>query len=798
MRKFARLLFQPCMPLGKDGKCATASKEHFELSRKAAADGAVLLKNNNNALPLKKGVKVALFGKSTLDYIKGGGGSGDVYTKYVRNIYEGMKIKESEGKVEIYEPLIEFYKKHVNSERERIDSEFPAKLDFVNRFWPRDTTEQAVARDYERAELCYKYQISEPKLPEELLQSAGKAADAAIVVFARYSSEGWDRITRKDVRDYYLSDEEEQLVEDVLSVFDTAVVVFNSSGVIDSNWFKEDGRISAALMAWQGGSEGGLAVADILCGDVNPSGKLTDTFAKSIDDYPSSETFNESYEYVNYTEDIYVGYRYFDTVPGAYDKVNYPFGFGLSYTKFELSDITACNVSNSITVSVCVKNIGEFAGREVVQLYYSAPQGVLGKPSRELGAFKKTRLLNPGESEKITLTIDSSDMASYDDLGKLQKSAYLLEGGEYFFYLGTSVRDTVKLDYSFVISEKYVVTKQLESHCAPSKLPKRMLSDGSFENLGNLEIKQKFVHSPEIDAKAPNEICMLDEVGKSITLDEFMVQLTDDELVDLLAGQDHTCVGNTSCFRGVDRLKIPYIPTADGPAGVRLHREVGIPTTAWPVGTALASTWDTDLLYEVGVACGTEIKENNLGIWLAPGMNIHRNPLCGRNFEYYSEDPLLTGKIAAGIVNGVQSLNVSVAIKHLACNNKEVNRLHCDSRVSERALREIYIKGFEICVKDASPHAIMTSYNKVNGVYLSTDLDMLGGIVRGEWDFDGIIITDWGNYGDHVEEVMAGSDIKMWFGYPEKIKEALSSGRLTKGDIQACVKRYMNFILNFD
>ena len=794
-KRFSRFLYQPCIPLGKDGKCATASDEHIALSRRAAADGMVLLENRNGALPLKKGEKIALFGKSAIDYVKGGGGSGDVYTKYIRNICDGLRIKEKEGKISLFEPLNEFYAAHVAKEREWIDREAPIAQNFVNNEIPRT---DAVRRSLALTEVNFKYQISEPEVSQELINSAAENSDTAIIVIGRFSGEGWDRSNRRDIRDFYLNEDEKLLVKKVTDNFEKVIVVLNVGGIVDTEWFKGNNKISAVLLVWQGGTEGGLATADILCGDITPSGKLTDTLASCFDDYPSSYNFNESYDYVEYTDDIYVGYRYFETVPSAMDKVNYPFGYGLSYTTFGLSQITACDDGENITVKLTVTNTGAVDGREVVQVYYGAPQGVLGKPAKELAAFKKTRLLSKGESENITLSFPIKDMVSFDDTGKLQKSAYLLEKGEYKIFVGTSVRDVTETDYKYTVTEPFVVIEQLESCCAPEKLTKRMVSNGSYEKIENSVTTQSVIHSDEITVPVPESEVMLEDVKGDITLDEFVAQMTDDELISLLGGSDNIGVANTGCFAPLKRLGVPPIPTADGPAGLRLFKDCGIPTTAWPVATALACTWDTDIMYEVGVAGGTEVKENNIAVWLMPGINIHRSPLCGRNFEYYSEDPYLSGVMASAIIKGVQSVNVACSLKHFACNNKEVNRRFCDSIVSERALREIYLKAFEICIKTANPWTVMTSYNKINGIYSSENRDLITGILRGEWGYDGLVESDWFNRGEHFKEVLAGNDIKMPNGQPQELKTALENGKITRGDLQACVKRYMQLILKFD
>lgn len=784
MDKYARFRYQPCLPLGEDGKCVTASPKHIALSREAATEGMVLLKNDNNALPLKRGEKIALFGKATIEYIKGGGGSGDVNCPYIRNIADGFKIKEKEGKVEVYSPIVDFYKDYVEKESVNIPTrkEIDATWDIVN----------AMEFRKERDDMTYatfaKMHVPEPAVAEDTVKKASEHADTAIITISRFSAEGVDR--RASGGDYYLSDIEKDLIDNATKYFNKVIIVINSGATVDCEYFAENPSVQGILLSWQGGIEGGLAIADILCGDVTPSGKLVDTIAKSYDCYPCKDDFWESYEYLNYTEDIYVGYRYFETVTQAKDKVRYPFGFGLSYTDFEISGKVCCESEGKIVAIATVKNIGSVSGKEVIQLYYSAPQGLLGKPAYELATFKKTKLLAPGESETIALSFDANSMASFDDLGKVQKSAYILEKGTYTFHLGTSVRDTEKLDFEYTLTDN-VIVEQEKSLCRPFKLEKRLLANGTYEALPIGEPSYNERSETQNNTKAPEETVMFDEVGEKITLDEFVAQMTLDELMYIVGGQSPRGVCNTGCFGGIDRLGIPAVPTADGPAGLRLNVQTGIPTTAWPCATLIACAWNPDIAYEVGKGGGAEIRENNLGVWLSPALNIHRDPLCGRNFEYYSEDPLIAGKTAAAVTRGVQSQKVAVSIKHFACNNKEANRTCCDARISERALREIYLKGFEIAVKESDPWTVMSSYNLINGQHTSESYELLTEILRNEWGFKGMVVTDWGVKNDPVKEVKAGNDMKMHVGYPEDLKKAIDDGTLTRTDLEICAKRIL-------
>ena len=441
--------------------------------------------------------------------------------------------------------------------------------------------------------------------------------------------------------------------------------------------------------------------------------------------------------------------------------VNYPFGYGLSYTDFSLTAGAAYEENGSIYVPVMVTNIGKRAGKEVVQAYFSAPQGKLGKPSRQLAAFQKTRLLQTGESQSIVLSWRVEDMASYDDFGKIKESAYVLEKGAYVFFVGASVRDVVELSYQYEVTEDTVV-RQLSRKCAPSGLKKRMLADGSYEELPlgepvdtdanelvPLTVEESDGFAPAARAgkryhlwvnTAAQQHHFLREVAEGkITLDEFMAQLSDEDMAHLLGGQPNTGVANTFGWGNLPDYGVPNVMTADGPAGLRIAPECSVYTTAWPCATQLACSWNEELVQQVGEAGGAEVKENNIAVWLTPAVNIHRSPLCGRNFEYYSEDPFLAGKLAAAMVRGIQSNHVGASVKHFALNNKETNRKNSDSRASERAVREIYLKAFEIIVKEAKPWSIMSSYNIVNGHRASENRELLEDILRDEWGFDGMV-----------------------------------------------------------
>ncbi|MBQ8803300.1 MAG: glycoside hydrolase family 3 protein [Tyzzerella sp.] len=760
MEKWARALYTPCLPLGDNRSLITGCEKHIQLSRQAAAEGTVLLKNNNGLLPFAKGTKVAVFGCGQIDYIKGGGGSGDVHTAYVRNIYEGLKLKK--GYINVFDELSLFYQGYV---------------------------EEAYKNGASMG------MFEEPPVSEELVQKAKDFTDTAIIVIRRYSRENFDR--KNDGTDdyFYLSEMEQKMVEAVKANFEHIVVLLNVGAMIDTAWLAYEDGIEAAFSIWQGGMEGGLATADILTGEVNPSGKMVDTCVKSFDDYPSSEGFHESADYVKYTEDIYVGYRYFETIPGKKDCVVYPFGYGLSYTTFHLSEMQACSIGNKIILSVTVTNTGDVSGKEVVQVYYSAPSAKLDKPARELCGFAKTKELAPSESQVLTITYDVNDMASFDEHGVIAKSAFILEKGEYKIYVGADVRSAKAIEYTYVVDEDRV-TEQLHSYCAPENLDKRLKADGAYDTIEcKPAVRTEFPCEYKCAEKPEKMYRLIDVAEGKIDLDTFMAQLTDDELIYLVGGHPNVGVANTSGFGCLGLYGIPPIMTADGPAGVRINRPTGVLTTAFPVATAIACTWNLELMEEIGKAGALEVKENNLHIWLTPALNIHRSPLCGRNFEYFSEDPFVSGKMAAAKVNGIQSQNIAATPKHFACNNKETNRKNSDSVVSERALREIYLKGFEICVKESKPKTIMTSYNIINGVRASENTELLEGILRGEWGFDGMVTTDWHTRAEHCKEVLAGNDLKMSRGDEPNLKEAMENGRLTREELCVCVKRILEMIL---
>ena len=579
MGKWRRILYHPNLPLGENGERVTASPEHVALSKNAAKEGMVLLKNEEKILPFAKGTKLALFGMGTFDYVKGGGGSGDVTVEYDVNLYEGFK--KLGDQVEICEDLADFYRDYLR----QISDTF---------YLPG--------------------QKPEPEVSDELCARVRAYTDTAVISISRFSGEGWDRDLKGhpvyELGDFYLSRAENAMVEQVKKYFSKIVVVLNVGGMVDTEWFCHEDRIQSVLLAFQGGMEGGTAAAELLCGMGTPGGKLTDTFARRLEDYPSTEGFHESEDYVAYTEDIYVGYRYFETIPGAAELVNYPFGYGLSYTKFRWNVLSAQQVDDNVRIMVNVENIGTYAGKEVIQIYVGAPQGKLGKAARSLVAFQKTRLLQPGEIQELTLEFPIYAMASYDDLGKVAKAAYVLEKGEYCFYVGNSVRNTVKLEGVFSLDEDRII-QQLHTKLMPNALEKRLLSDGSYEMLPMMDAHQETTAGlpplsvEELETAYPTtrRLCLLprerdkrdilwfDQVANgTVSLDAFMSQLSDEDLCHLVGGQPNLGVANTQGFGNLPAFGVPNAMTADGPAGVRIERKCGVFTTAFPCATQVACT----------------------------------------------------------------------------------------------------------------------------------------------------------------------------------------------------------------
>jgi len=743
MNRFARFLYQPVLPLGKNHSFVTNSRSHWDLAKKIAAEGTVLLKNDGT-LPLSQGEKICLFGTGIGEFLFGGGGSGRVFTEKKIDLAQGLANAEKEGKISLYQPLVDFYKEKIGEVLDKARAECGTIAKY--NAW----------RSVNMTRL--------PVLPEQLYSDAKAFGTVAVFCISRHSSEGDGFGDRSGLEgDFYMWDEEKALLDRLSRDYEKVVVILNTCGPVSVKEFEENPGIGAVLYPLYSGGIAGEVLAELLLGEKYPSGHLQHTLAKRLEDYPSTEGYFAAEDHEDYTEDIFVGYRYFETF--AKDKVVYPYGFGLGYTKFETKVLSASFANGRVKISVSVKNVGKFSGKEVVQAYLSAPQAKLGKAAKVLTAFSKTKELRPSEETVLKLDFSVRDFASFDDLGKIKKSAFVLEKGEYAVYVGTNVRDAENvLDFS--LSDD-IICKKCHSYMAPRALEKRLTADGSYEDLPKAESCDHKPVGTDLRAEAPaGELTLAAALEKNMS-EEFLAGMTPEEMTEMLYGHPMMNASNTNGIglsrrdEYLDKKYVPLVPTADGPAGLRIREGRGITPTFFPCESTVSQTWNLDLANRMGVAAAKETKENNIGIWLAPALNIQRNPRCGRNFEYYSEDPLTSGLFAAACVRGVQSQSIVATIKHYCANNREMNRRIADSRVSERALREIYLKGFEIAIKKGDPWALMTSYNPVNGVQMSANWEAINGILRGEWKYDGVVMTDWRVLSNLDEEIHAGSDVKM-------------------------------------
>lgn len=703
-----------------EGSGRLAVPEIAAQARAMAADGIVLLKNEDKTLPITGQTRVAVFGRSAVNYFTVGYGSGgDVVSPYRRNLMEGLL----EHGVKVDGILASQYETWCSRPRNVPDEGYWAH-------WP----------------------MSNPEMPlkAEDVAAAALRCDMALVVIGRAAGESRENVLKPG--SYYLTDREKAMLDVVATYFHRVCLVMDCGNVIDMSWMRDyENKLTAIVYAWQGGMESGTALADVLTGAVNPSGKLTDTIAVKYEDYPSSQSFG-AMAFNAYTEDIYVGYRYFETF--APDRVLYPFGFGLSYTRFRLSSQAAVS-GNQVTVNTTVENVGDEAGREVVQVYVDLPCGTLGNPKRVLAGFKKTGLLQPGQQQVVDVSFDLASLASFDDTGCTgHKDAFVLEAGNYCVQAGTSIRDVKAV--VCIVKQGLEVVRQLHECNAvrPEHGFCRMVNKGGALDMemvptANRNLKQDILaHLPQELTPGRTEFTFEDVKARRCTPEEFVAQLSDQELDDITHGfglmnDPSGPAGNAGSLGGVtEALKkrgIPTVITTDGPSGIRIRRTCSL----LPCGTCLASTFDPEGVEALYRLLGREMVLQGTQVLLGPGMNIHRNPLCGRNFEYYSEDPLLTGKIAAAMVRGIQSQGVSACPKHFACNNQETNRNKCDSRLSQRAQREIYLKGFEIAVKESDPWCLMTSYNLVNGVWSHYHYELVTDILHDEWGYRGLTITDW-------------------------------------------------------
>ncbi len=754
-----------------------------QLLRRAAAEGAVLLENQ--VLPLPADTKISLFGRCQLDHFYTGYGSGgDVNLPYAVNLLEGLRRCDA---LRVNEDLAFTYESWVR--------EHPADHGDWGH-WPQ----------------------SHPEMPvtEDLVTTAAKSSDQAVILIGRASGE--DRESLLEDGSYYLTEEERNLLQTVTARFPDAVLLLNIGSVMDLS-FLDEFSFGAVMILWQGGMESGNAAADLLCGHVTPSGRLTDTVARTYADYPATEGFGDPVQTV-YQEDIYVGYRWFETF--GKEKVRYPFGYGLSYTTFSLQAAQ----TDALTFRVTVTNTGHFPGKETVMLFVSKPQGSLGNPERELVAFGKTRLLSPGETQELAFTVTRYQLSSFDDTGLTGfPNAYVLLSGDYRFFCGPDVRSAAETGV-FSVTETTLL-KQHEEAAAPQQDFSCLARENGqmvyrHAQLRKTDLKQRIL------TNLPKSLPMTGDQGWKfsdvkngrIDLDTFLAQLSLKELKAISRGgyiMDHPlgAKGNAGILGGVTeslRQKgISPVTATDGPSGLRLYDSCSL----LPIGTLLACTFDTALVEEVYTALAGEMATRGSQLLLAPGMNIHRNVLCGRNFEYYSEDPYLTGRMAAAAVKGIQSRGASACPKHFACNNQETARTQTNSVLTQRALREIYLKGFEICVKQAKPKSLMTCYNKVNGVWGHYHYDLAQTILRGEWGYAGLVVTDWWmqyapspewpNLTGNAYRVRSGVDVLMpgSRGFADRsrrpdgtlLKTFGRKNGITLGELQQSARHVLQFLL---
>jgi beta-glucosidase len=820
-------------------------KENQALVRSLAGECMVVLENDG-ALPLGKEERtIVLYGSGARNTVKGGTGSGDVNSREVVNIYEGLK---AEGFNILSDDWLDRYDK---------------TLEDATNAYMADINEKAAKQHVPPIMIMF----STPFVaPDEELITQVKDADIAIYVISRNSGEGADRYDVK--KDYELDDNEVKNIQFLAANYKKTIVLLNTGGVIDTKVLRNTDGINAVMIAGQMGNIGGNIVSDVLTGKSIPSGKLTDTWAENYSDYPSSATFSHNNGNIDdeyYTEGIYVGYRYFDTF-GI--KPAYSFGYGKGYTDFayEVDDVIADE--KKVYVSVTVTNTGsKYAGREVIQVYVTSPEGGIDKPFKELRGFAKTSLLGPSQKETVTITFDTASMASYD----ITRASYVLEKGNYIIRVGNSCDNTrpaavLTLDRD-IVTVKCRNLFGLDEAVEEIQAPKREKED--ISGLKEIALdSSKFTTSvieyqidrPVLEDKRSGEKLTMDDVkAGNATLKELVAQLTLEEMANLCVGLfDHSAsnvvgsasgsvVGAAGETIGIPDRKIIPTVNADGPAGLRLQPHFKTTAdgqvlpggevfgmsrnpfpedtpedaidyyqycTAIPIASTLAQSWDMELIEKMGHIVGTEMQQFHVHLWLAPGMNIHRNPLCGRNFEYYSEDPLIAGSCAAADTKGVQSFaGQGTTIKHFAANSQEDNRMYNNAHISERTLREIYLKGFEIAVKDSQPLSVMTSYNLINGIHSANSKDLLQGALRDEWGFKGFVMTDWFSSQDarsiglapanvkydcasSPDCIKAGNDVQMPGSKQnvDDIIKGVEDGRITLGDVQFCALNILGVV----
>ena len=825
-----------------------------KIARKIAEESIVLLKNADHILPLKEKKEITFFGRTQIGTLYSGNGSGGA------NIAGcGTILEECEKRGIKPESLLkEFYEYKASAEQVTEEDEFD---------WTKVSEMVNSGIMYEIFGK-YKAPLDEYDVPETLIFQAAEKTDTAIFVIGRNS--GGEECDRHLPEDYYLTRSEESLLKDICTHFANVVIVLNVNGLIDLSWMKKYASIKSLLFIGIPGEEGASALAGVLTGEINPSGKLAVTIAEHYEDYPSADHFSWDKEHLEnildyesyglsseengstgftkspvtvYWEDIYTGYRYFDTFG---KQVLYPFGYGLSYTAFAISDALVKKQNGGILVTADVKNIGEMSGKEVIQIYLSKvyPAEGVERPYQELKGFEKTSDLAPGEKEQVKIWIPWRELAVYDE----ERAAWVIESGDYLLKMGNSSRDTfVK---GLICVEKTILAEQCTNclnitECNNGKIEFLTQKENDAEMASVLNITEQnkdvsgqniiFVTPEDVHDVQENRKCGKETISKAETTvserekERNLAELSIKELAALCVGYGpgtpFAAVGDRSdpstifddegkpmttnshptgypgyVSPAIEEKGIKSVFYKDGPAGIG-----GV---AWPTEMLIACSFDKKLWQMFGDAVGKECEEQQVNVWLAPAVNLHRNPLCGRNFEYFSEDPYLTGVCACEITKGVQnSRPVIVCPKHFAANEQETFRRGnagknvdaVDSILTERALREQYLKPFEMLVKDAGIACIMTSFNKINGSFSGGSHDLCTHILREEWGFEGAVVTDWGDMDmvvDGADAVAAGNDIVMPGGPPviRQILKGYEEGRVTREELEQAVRHLLIMI----
>ena len=771
-------------------------------SRQAAAEGIVLLKNEDNILPFTKEDKISVFGRPQLDYYRSGTGSGGaVNVEYATNIIDGFKSSN----LSINEELV---------------------TDYVN--WIKDHPFDNGGGGW----ACEPWFQKDMDISVEYAKKQAETTNKAVYIIGRTAGE--DKDNYNGAGSYLLTDEEKENLKNITEAFDDVCVILNVSNIVDVKWINNEefkGHIKAALFVWQGGMEGGDAVVDVLSGKETPSGKMPDTVAFNLEDYPSFENFGNQFTNL-YKEDIYVGYRYFETF--APDKVVYEFGYGLSYTTLNIETLSAKADNGKISLEIKVTNTGDrYSGKEVVQVYCKAPQGKLGKPVKVLCGYEKTKCLNPGESQIIKIDVDEYSMASYDDSGVTgHKSCYVLEAGDYEILVGNSVKKCESV-FTYQLDDIVVVEQLSEVMCPDDDnltilKPGAKKEDGSYEKVYIPSQKPTVDLGKRIEENLPKTMEITGDVGITLqdvhagksSVEEFVAQLSVEELAQIVRGEGmsnpRVTKGTASAFGGLSdslfNYGIPAACTADGPSGLRMEAKA----TQLPIGTALSASWNPKLVRELYTMEGMELCRNEVDTLLGPGVNIHRHPLNGRNFEYYSEDPYLSGTMSVASTGGIKDGGAWGTIKHFALNGQEAHRFKIDAVCSERAIREIYLKSFEMAVKEKTVMTLMTSYNPINGHWAASNYDLCTTVLRGEWGYEGIVMTDWwAKMNDVVEKgeesgqktrdmVRSQNDVYMVVNNNgaeinsnnDDTEKSVEEGRLTVGELQRAAINICTFILN--